>query len=128
MFGLDYPTDRGPLYSNVNFASGHCFHPAASVEAITLYLNGQYQDAAILGYPRLDVNQSYPAFEDRSLLSGFQCFFDSASLIRGENRLDFEITVNSCPTRVTRTITPSSDGTPSVAGHVPKGADMNAVL
>jgi pyruvate-formate lyase-activating enzyme len=110
VFGLDYPTAGGPLYSNVNFASGHCFHAAAPVEAITLSLNGRYQDAAILGYPRLDVNQAYPGFGDRSLLSGFQCFFDSALLTRGESRFDFDITVNGAPTRVTRVISPSTAG------------------
>jgi pyruvate-formate lyase-activating enzyme len=102
VFDLDYPSASQPLYSNVNFVSGHCFHQDAPVERVKLSLNGREQSAAILGYPRADVSRRYPKFGDRSLLSGFNGFFDSSLLSTGENRFDFQIRAAGQETNITK--------------------------
>jgi uncharacterized Fe-S cluster-containing radical SAM superfamily protein len=102
VFGLDYPSEDGPLHSNISFASGYCYHPTASIAAIELFLNDRYQDVALHGYPRLDVNAGDPTAGERSLRSGFQCFFDAASLVQGLNRFDFRIYAHGEPMRIVR--------------------------
>ncbi len=91
VFDLDYPSELRPLYSNVNYVSGYCFHVDRAIEAIELHLNGRHQSHDIPKYPRADVSQRYRQFGDRSLLSGFHVFFDSASLTAGKNLFDFRI-------------------------------------
>jgi uncharacterized Fe-S cluster-containing radical SAM superfamily protein len=104
VFGTDYPTEHGPLHSNVNFASGYCFHPTLSVGPIELYLNDRHQGTALQGYPRADVGEKCPAGGHRSLHSGFQCFFDSAALVQGLNRLDFHVQLDAKPLRLIRLV------------------------
>jgi MoaA/NifB/PqqE/SkfB family radical SAM enzyme len=48
------------------------------------------------------VSRRYPQFSDRSLLSGFNAYFDSASLISGENRFNFRIRAAGCETNFTK--------------------------
>jgi MoaA/NifB/PqqE/SkfB family radical SAM enzyme len=115
VFGLDYPVVGRPLYSNVNFVSGYCFHPAAVVQRIALYLNGKYQDQALGGHPRLDVSRQYVAEGDRSFLSGFQCFFDATAITRGDNRFDFEIDLDGRTVRVVRTFHQTESGALAIA-------------
>lgn len=102
IFTSEYPTENGPLHSNVSFATGYCFHQIAPVDTIELYLNGCYQDTALHGYPRLDVLEVNPTGGDRSLRSGFQCFFDPKSLVHGLNQFDFQIHVRGQPSRLVR--------------------------
>jgi MoaA/NifB/PqqE/SkfB family radical SAM enzyme len=102
VFDLAYPSAFKPLYSNVNFVSGYCFDEDRAVEGIKLSLNGRYQSDGILSYPRADVSERYPQFSDRSLLSGFNAYFDSASLISGENKFDFHIRAAGRETNITK--------------------------
>jgi MoaA/NifB/PqqE/SkfB family radical SAM enzyme len=102
VFDLDYPSELEPLYSNINFVSGYCFDEDRAVEGVKLSLNGRYQSNGILSYPRANVSQRYPQFGDRSLLSGFNAYFDSASLTSGENRFDFHIRTTGRETNITK--------------------------
>lgn len=99
VFGLDYPNDGSPLYSNVNAASGWCFHPTDSLQSVQLELNERFQSEGIFGYPRLDIAHRYRDHREATLLSGFHCHFDAGALVRGENRFTFRVrTASSCGT------------------------------
>lgn len=99
VFGLDYPSDDSPLYSNVNAASGWCFHPSDPLQSVRLELNERFQSEGIIGFPRLDVAHRHCDYLQTALLSGFHCYFDAGALVRGENRFTFRVrTASSCAT------------------------------
>jgi len=105
VFGLDYPSHDSPLYSNVNVATGWCFHAAEPLQAIRLDLNERFQSEGIIGYPRLDIAQRYCHHRDAALSSGFHCYFDAGALVPGDNRFTFHIqTAASCRT-ISNTVT-----------------------
>lgn len=100
VFHADYPTEHDPLHTNVGTAGGYCLHRFASVTAIDLFLNGQYQGSATLACPRCDVNRRYAQYGDRSLRSGFHCWFDKRLLLERPNQFDFPIHTDDGRTQV----------------------------
>lgn len=105
IFGLDYPSHDSPLCSNVNVASGWCFHPTEPLQSIRLELNKRFQSEGIIGYPRLDIAQLHPHRRNAALSSGFHCYFDASELVSGDNQFTFHIqTAASCMT-LSKTVT-----------------------
>jgi MoaA/NifB/PqqE/SkfB family radical SAM enzyme len=105
VFGLDYPSDNSPLYSNVNAASGWCFHPTEPLQAVRLELNERFQSEGIIGYPRLDVAQRYPRHRAAAMSSGFHCYFDASALVSGDNQFTFHIRTAASHATLSKTVT-----------------------
>lgn len=105
VFGLDYPRDDSPLYSNVNAASGWCFHPTEPLQAVRLELNGRFQSEGIIGYPRLDIAQRYLHHRDAALSSGFHCYFDASALVSGDNQFTFHIQTATSRAALSKSVT-----------------------
>lgn len=112
IFHIEYPGDSCSLFSNVHVASGWCFHTSEPISSITLFINDRYESEAILKYPRMDVASVYPDFNESSLFSGFQCYFDPSRLSAGNNTFEFNVqTKNHCQ-KITENVVKQSNPAP----------------
>jgi len=104
LFNIDYPSEKSPLYSNINVASGWCFHTSEPIYAIRLFVNKDFESEGILKYPRLDVASKYPDHGESSLLCGFTCYFNFAKLSMGENLFDFHVYTKHSQERISKVV------------------------